>query len=193
MFQSVLGCDSAVTVNLTVNPIPEMPQLISNSPVPCPGDIVLIQTDHVPFGNYTWTGPVNFVATTSDISFAVTDQNTGDYSVFVTVNGCNSPLAVSPVGIQLNDQIHNFDFPNVITANQDKVNDSLDIDPNFNPCVEYSLTIFNRWGEVVFEQNYGSKPFSGSDQNGNKLVDGVYFYKFVFREEARFGSITLLN
>ncbi len=66
------------------------------------------------------------------------------------------------------------DLPNVITANNDGINDYFVIDeaklyPN------NQLTIINRWGNVVFKEDVYQNTFNGLD-----LSDGVYFYVFYY-------------
>ena len=67
----------------------------------------------------------------------------------------------------------------VITANREGINDTLDINNYFKTCDEYTLYIFNRWGNLVHEQTKGSSQFTGETENNKELVEGVYFYKMV--------------
>ena len=83
---------------------------------------------------------------------------------------------------------------NVITPNSDGINDFFSIDENSN--VE-SFTVINRWGQVVM--NSESIPFYwyGTEQNGENLSEGVYFYtmriKSCSENESKVinGSITI--
>lgn len=61
--------------------------------------------------------------------------------------------------------------PNIITPNGDLINDVFVI-RNIWQYPEARLTIYNRWGNVLFEtENYQN------DWSGDELVDGVYFYQ----------------
>jgi hypothetical protein len=41
----------------------------------------------------------------------------------------------------------------------------------------YSLTIFNRWGDVVFETTNPTQPWTGNVKGSNHFAaDGVYFW-----------------
>lgn len=58
------------------------------------------------------------------------------------------------------------------------------------------VSIFNRWGSLVFEiDNYDNdtRRFEGNNQNGNPLPTGVYFYKIEFSSgtPAKTGYVTL--
>ena len=71
-----------------------------------------------------------------------------------------------------------FVVPNVITPNGDQINDVLTLPALLNECLEYTVLILNRWGNVVFEMN-PTTPFLGKDKNGEALSSGVYFYTII--------------
>jgi gliding motility-associated-like protein len=60
-------------------------------------------------------------------------------------------------------------IPNVITPNGDGTNDILTIENLMNWKFR-ELTIFNRWGDIVFR----SEDYQ-NDWNGGGVSDGVYF------------------
>ena len=68
-----------------------------------------------------------------------------------------------------------IDFPNVLTPNNDKVNDYIDL----SGYVEFS--IINRWGNEVFNNSY-STVWRGEDQKGNPVAEGVYFIIIHFKD-----------
>lgn len=85
--------------------------------------------------------------------------------------------------------------PNVITANNDGVND-LFIIRNLDQYDRVELQIYNRWGEIVFETDNYDNTWDGRDKNGNELIEGVYFYsvipqsdKFDYRSDGRLNRI----
>ncbi|MBM3161636.1 MAG: gliding motility-associated C-terminal domain-containing protein, partial [Bacteroidetes bacterium] len=79
--------------------------------------------------------------------------------------------------------------PNVITANNDGTNDELNIHENFKTCEEYTLYIFNRWGNLVFEQTLYSPQFRGETTTGDILEGGVYFYKLIVHDADQDKSV----
>lgn len=191
--QTVAGCDSIVTLNLTVYPIPAAPILTGNSPVECPGDMVTLTIDPVSNAQYNWTGPLNFTSNNSAVFFPVDITQMGTYVATITINGCVSSPSSIPVSIINVNTYEDFDFPNVITPNGDGINDYLDIVWKFKTCQEFSLKIVNRWGNMVYEGTKTSMPFSGVDQTGNVLEVGVYFYLLQFEEQEKSGFIHLVR
>jgi len=69
--------------------------------------------------------------------------------------------------------------PNFITPNGDGVNDGFIIQ-NVDDYEDLSqLSVYNRWGDRVWQSDYlydNSNPWRGTNMNGVKLADGVYFY-----------------
>jgi gliding motility-associated-like protein len=191
--QTTNGCDSIVNLNLTLLPLPLAPVVSSNSPVKCPGDIATLTASSSPNAQYFWSGPENFSSQNASFSFAVQEENIGDYSVYVVVDGCISGITNSTVGIININEFEDYDFPNVITPNNDGINDSLDIASHYKTCQEFTLQIFNRWGNLVFEQNLNSEMFSGSSSSSSELSDGVYFYKLVYDEKIKTGYIHIVR
>jgi gliding motility-associated-like protein len=68
-------------------------------------------------------------------------------------------------------------LPNAFTPNQDGNNDVWGGPMAF--VKEFSLVLFNRWGQKVFETNSPFQMWDGSFQ-GNPSPQGVYFYKFKY-------------
>jgi len=193
ILQTSTGCDSMVNLNLTVIPLPAQPTIVSNSPVPCPNDLLIMTANSSPNAQYFWSGPLNFSSTSQEISFSVQEEDMGDYSVFVIVDGCQSIPNTSPVSILNLNDFEDYDFPNVITANGDGINDSLDIVGFYKTCQEFNLLIYNRWGQIVFEQTIDTDSFSGKDKNDSKLPDGIYFYKLNYADKTKSGFIHLIR
>ena len=77
--------------------------------------------------------------------------------------------------------------PNFITPNADNVNDEF-ILQNIDDYEDFSqVTIYNRWGDRVWQSEPlydNSNPWRGTNQNGTKLADGVYFYTIELRNDA---------
>ena len=64
--------------------------------------------------------------------------------------------------------------PVVFTPNNDGVNDVFWI-PNAG-LAEYNLSIYNRWGELIFENTSSKAEWAGYTFGGLAVPDGTYFY-----------------
>lgn len=79
-------CVSEVgTATVVVNPIPSTPVPTNNGPK-CEGESVTLNVTSVANATYKWEGPDNFAATTPK----ATATTSGEYSLTVTVNNCES-------------------------------------------------------------------------------------------------------
>lgn len=79
-------------------------------------------------------------------------------------------------------------LPNIITPNQDGINEFFVID-QLEQLPENELQVFNRWGNSVFSQKNYQNNWSGED-----LVDGIYFYVLKSQEKVLYqGFVHLLR
>lgn len=185
------GCDSMTTLHLAVINSPEKPEVATNLPVPCYnqefiGEILNPNAVFI----YSWYVDTNSTAAGQGEKFTkIIDTSTATIYVNTDNGTCSSAFTVIPITIsQLFDV--NFEMPNVITPNNDDVNDEIDFDAIFGGCIEYEISIFNRWGNLVFKDN---PVFKGTDTKGRNLVDGTYFYKLMYEGIQRHGFIHLLR
>ncbi|MGF1534756.1 MAG: gliding motility-associated C-terminal domain-containing protein [Bernardetiaceae bacterium] len=108
-----------------------------------------------------------------------------DHEQAYSIAGCYAITAIdaqgneSPLSNQVcNDNCPNYQLPNVITPNGDGKNDVFrPIDcPLFADQVIFR--VFNRWDKLIYEQTgdvFINWP--GTDQNGNDLPSGMYYYE----------------
>lgn len=65
-------------------------------------------------------------------------------------------------------------IPNGITPNGDGLNDVWTI-THSDACKNISITIYNRWGNIVYEDANYLNTWGGTNQNGEKLPQGTYY------------------
>jgi gliding motility-associated-like protein len=113
-------------------------------------------------------------------------QDTGTYSVIVDVNGC---LGYDTIQIEKCKRLRDpcFEIPNAFTNNGDGIND-LFKPVNFCPLDNYRLTIFNRWGQIIFETENPDTAWDGF-YKGNRAQQGVYAYIIEYDYTFEGGSI----
>jgi gliding motility-associated-like protein len=98
---TISNCTSAPAgpVVLTDPAPPAAPVANSNSPV-CEGGVLNLTASTVATASYTWSGPSGFGASTQNATVnPVQLSNDGVYSVYITVNNCNSAPATTTVSI----------------------------------------------------------------------------------------------
>lgn len=205
--QTTDGCDSILSLTLHVYAAP-IPDFIST-----PEALLLSENEEIIFSNTTNTslfGPNESISWTwnfddgnADSTFNASHlfEEMGDYEITLSYEtspwGCNGQQTHV---VHIEDDIY---FPNVITPNGDGVNDVFAI-TNLNPTRPNRLTIYNRWGKKVFEEeNYPTYAIDGTIYNGERgfqaedLSDGVYFFTFVYEGYVRalehHGTITVIR
>jgi gliding motility-associated-like protein len=82
-------------------------------------------------------------------------------------------------------------IPNAFTPNGDGKNDKFIIS-GYNKCLLYHLTIFNRWGEKIFESNDITKPWDGY-LNGRPVEEGSYVYLLTGGGNEILGQVSVLK
>ncbi len=87
-------------------------------------------------------------------------------------------------------------LPNVFKPNNNGGNVFFNVKVNL--VVSYKLSILNRWGNLVFE-NEGDltkgehKLWNGETKNGEIVTDGTYFYKMSFKVDGDFVNCELTD
>ena len=92
-------------------------------------------------------------------------EEEGDYSVEVAVynNKCNVSNTIPLT-------VFNTFIPNVITRNNDGLNDTFEV----ISTIPLGIKIYNRWGRLVFEENSYN-----NDWSGDGLASGIYYYELI--------------
>ncbi len=135
--------------------------------------------------SYAWTGTglssttiANPIATAPGVlNLVVTNLDNGCFD-----SGTIEIYAGDVYALDLSTMI----LPNIITLKQDQLNDDwraiLGADPLLDLTIlflEYDLTIFNRWGGVVFESTASEKYWKATD-----VSPGTYFYLFHYKTDC---------
>jgi gliding motility-associated-like protein len=90
-----------------------------------------------------------------------------------------------------------FDLPNAFSPNGDAFNETFKAGTTFF-YNSFSIVIYNRWGQLVFESANPFFEWNGSDTNGNTLPEGTYFYVAKVSHTNNYelekkGTVTLLR
>ncbi len=142
-FQTIDGCDSVVTLNLTA------------------------------LGNITDT---TYAKIFEGESYKIGPRR-------LTTQGKHSVVLTSALGcdslVEVNLDFYHVYIPNIFSPNGDGRNDYFTIYGNHEIVAISSLSIFDRWGALIFKDNGGSNEQIAWDgtHRGRYLKDGVYVYK----------------
>jgi gliding motility-associated-like protein len=77
-----------------------------------------------------------------------------------------------------------FFIPNTFTPNEDTYNQIFQpiFTDGFDPYT-FSMTIYNRWGELIFESHDASIGWNGSMFNSGGIVqDGMYTWSIIYKK-----------
>ncbi len=97
-------------------------------------------------------------------------------------HGCNDSI-IKMIRIYEEDIYY---VPNTFTPDGDEFNETFQpvFTSGFDPF-DFTLLIFNRWGELIFESHDASKGWSGTyGVDGKKCEDGTYTWKIEFKTTA---------
>ena len=127
--------------------------------------------------DFTYTWADNSTIVTSDRS----NLPAGTYSVIITdAVGCSVELTITltaPSGLLV---------PNGFTPNGDGFNDRFVVQ-GLEGYPSNTLTVFNRWGNIVFQQRGYNNDWVGVNNSGDNVPEGTYF---IILEVDGFETIT---
>jgi gliding motility-associated-like protein len=137
---------------------------------------------------YQWSPNIGISDTfSSNPTIQLNDNQT--YNIIISEDdGCQT---IQSYTIIINQNC-TITFYSGFTPNNDNINDTWIIDGL--PSDNNSVTIFNRWGDVVWEtQNYNNSTnaWDGTNQIGNECSVGVYYYIVQIGEDTYKGFIEL--
>lgn len=118
-------------------------------------------------------------------------QQTGTYEVMLVME---NSLGCPDTTYTTIDIYEEFMIANTFTPNGDNINDSFTI-PNIGLST-YSLKIYNRWGNLLFESDDATESWDGSSKMG-QASSGTYFYVLIaqspFNDFSTNGTINLIR
>lgn len=191
------GCRDTATQNILVNPLPviKMPAtLMMQAGFP----VLIPATYSSNVVSWNWTPTTRLDCSTCAQPVASPKFNTAYTVSVVDSNGCKNLSTVQVIVFCNNNNVF---IPNTFSPNGDGSNDIFYVRGKGLERVK-SLRIFNRWGQIVFEQqNFPvNDPAYGWNGNfrGNKPVPDVYVYQVeVFCDNSQIvhfeGNVALIQ
>jgi len=176
-------CATTEILIITVNNTPATPTFTTVSSI-CSGD-VLTALPTTSNDGYTgsWSPALDNTTTTTYTFTPDAGQCATTTTLEIVVNSCT--VIIEPEVI----------IPTVFSPNVDGHNDQFTISGTGIVTIQYS--IFNRWGELLFESNQLNEGWNGRTNSGTEVPEGTYFYVATVTttegEESHHGSITLIR
>ena len=134
-------------------------------------------------------GAEYYLWNTGEITEAIQIDSMGHYVVeVISYEGCKSSDAVQILwggGTP-------FYLPNAFTPNGDGLNDIFKAVPKYDYISKYQLSIYNRWGQQIFECNDIDCGWDGN-YKGKASPNGAYIYKIVYEEISQPGQSKTIN
>jgi gliding motility-associated-like protein len=181
------GCSDSLTLSNYITVVDSPFAAFDFSP-----DIIQVGDQSIQFtdasigqiNNWFWT--VNFAnsietSTQQNPGFSIPSNTSSEFSVVLEVTneaGCSSS-ATSIIGIFENATIF---IPNAFSPDGNELNQYFQIKGNKIDPYDFSMQIFNRWGELIFESKNIAFGWDGTyTQNNYAAPSGVYTYQVRYR------------
>lgn len=192
LVQDANGCAGSDTVAVTFlsMPVPVLSYIVEASP--CGLSAVRFEAG-VGADHYDWDLGDGTQATGATIIH--TYDSAGIYVVTLTVGSgpCDS-TATMIVDVPAGGGFPNTLglIPNVFSPNGDGHNDLfLPLGAHESGCAE--LVIMSRWGQIVLHRTDAGKGWDGTNESGDPVPDGTYYYMLTSRANETTGYVQLLR
>ena len=125
---------------------------------------------------YTWDMGDGTILTGGSVSYTYTEPGTYTVELLAYDPLCDEGATYAvEVEVQESPLLEQgLIVPNIFSPNSDGENDSFFPIPNAKDNVE--LTVYNRWGQKIYETPGAYQPWDGRVPNNKPAPDGVYYY-----------------
>lgn len=178
--------DSVISNSMAVNPAPIVDAGVDATIFE--GESVTLNGQSSVAGTYFWSPPGTLDDATLLNPVATPDATTEYMLTVTTPEGCvGSDLVV--ITVESQDVVPNNSF----SPNDDGINDTWTIN-NIELHPEFELKIFNRWGNLIYEQSNTYVPWDGNFK-GKPLPSETYYYILILDPgaDAMKGPITIVR
>jgi len=101
--------------------------------------------------------------------------------------------------VEIEDVLFTY-IPNSFTPNGDDLNDVFRMSINIDVISDYRMTVFDRWGQVVYDSTDPYEGWNGGFGNGGEVLKSdVYAYRITFEifetqtKKEYLGHVTLMK
>lgn len=186
------GCELTGTVYVdSINPVADFTVDPNQGVAPLDVDFENTSSNIDPTNaSYSWDPGFGSFNSTEDYNYApdTTYTEGGIYTAILVVTneyGCKDSVSKE---IEVFTPLE-YTAPNIFTPNGDEVNDYFYISGQGITENNYSMVIYNRWGELLYETNLPGQTngWDGNNKKGKPLPEGVY--KYMYQLESEEGEV----
>ncbi|UTW60983.1 gliding motility-associated C-terminal domain-containing protein [bacterium SCSIO 12741] len=143
--------------------------------------------------NYLWYVDGSRFSTDYDVQVPMSFNGVHTITLVASNNGSCRDSSSQTQNVLAFDDYFNGNIPNVFTPDGDGINDVFDIQlgQRLEQCS--NISIYNRWGELLFESVENHHTWDGRTFTGEECVSGTYFYVLEINGTKYQGSLTLLR
>ncbi len=187
----ITNCSNSIEKIININPNPIADFSFSPQPADIDNPTILFVNESENIVNTKWILG-DGTALTDELEFWHTYADTGTYNVTYAVRNQFNCSDTAKAKLIINP-VYQIFIPSAFTPNNDGDNDSFKVE--IIGQKEYLMTIFNRWGEIIFEEKNGE--WDGK-LNNNIVQNGTYSYTILvsdFKDKAFIytGIVTLIK
>jgi gliding motility-associated-like protein len=168
----------------TINELPEKPKLGRDTAI-CTGENIVLNAGI--YDDYLWQD--------NSISSIYSVTTTGEYSVTVT-NAGNSCTNADTVAINILSDCDDIYFPSAFSPNGDGYNDEFGPGGNLMLIKNYLLSVYDRFGVLIFSTNNPYKKWNGTYYNKERSNSAfIWHASYIFRgaNKKQQGNLVLLK
>lgn len=188
---NVCGTEQRVTLPVTMRPPPVL-SIIKSNDINCMEGSATLSVSGA--AAYNWL-PAPGITDRANPVQQVSPTATTKYHVAATdYYGCTNNDSIT-VAVSYTGPRPHFQLPNAFTPNRDGINDCFGV-KTAGPATRFELSVFDRWGNVVFRTNKANDCWDGTYRNV-PLDIGTFVYVLRIESECgpveRKGTVTLIR
>lgn len=153
-----------------------------------------------PNNDYSYLWNISDLATSSETSPMYLFTNSGTYTITMVATSIHNCIDTAVRVITINPDVVLY-VPNAFTPGADGLNDvfAIYLPPTGVDYSTFNLTVYNRWGSVVYKTNDVNKFWNGAINNSGDIVqEGIYVWKISFLDAnkkyyEKLGHVTLIK
>ena len=129
-----------------------------------------------------------YIHNAEELSTEVSDLAIGSNTFMLSARVGACPFKMDTVVLVIRDLF----IPSGYSPNGDGVNDNFEI-IGIDVYRDNELTVFNRWGQVVYQTVGYANEWNGQGNTGSPLLDDTYFYVLKFNGDATYNGQVIIK